>query len=141
MDFIEFGFVCFSYDRTLGGLEMQVRLQKYLAKKFSEVKKTKLDVFDNPRAMAKLFKEAGRVKNVLSANVDHYAQIESLLDNENFKLLVTREEFENLCQDLFERATKPIEQALKTSGLHIDLVNQVGYMIITLVFVSHFCIT
>ncbi|KAL0266755.1 UNVERIFIED_CONTAM: hypothetical protein PYX00_009209 [Menopon gallinae] len=113
------------YDRTLGGLEMQVRLQKYLAKKFNEVKKTKLNVFDNPRAMAKLFKEAGRVKNVLSANVDHYAQIEGLLDNENFKLLVTREEFENLCQDLFDRVSKPIEQALKTSGLHLDLVNQV----------------
>lgn len=63
------------YDRTLGGLEMQVRLRNFLAKAFNDMKKTTTDVFTNHRAMAKLFKEAGRVKNVLSANVDHYAQV------------------------------------------------------------------
>lgn len=30
---------------------------------------------ENPRAMAKLFKEAERVKQVLSANADHFAQV------------------------------------------------------------------
>ncbi|KAG8234740.1 hypothetical protein J437_LFUL000977, partial [Ladona fulva] len=62
------------YDRTLGGLEMQLRLRDYLATKFNEMGKTKTDIFGNPRALAKLFKEAGRLKNVLSANPDHYAQ-------------------------------------------------------------------
>jgi len=52
------------------------------------MKKTKNDVFDNPRSMAKLFKEAGRVKNVLSANVDHYAQIENLIDEQDFRFQV-----------------------------------------------------
>jgi hypoxia up-regulated 1 len=56
---------------------MQLRLRDYLAKKFNEMKKTTKDVFDNPRAIAKLFKEAGRVKNVLSANADHFAQVKS----------------------------------------------------------------
>lgn len=63
------------YDRTLGGLEMQLRLRDYLAKKFNALAMTPNDVFKNPRAMAKLFKEAGRLKTVLSANVDHYAQV------------------------------------------------------------------
>jgi len=76
------------YDRTLGGLEIQLRLQKYLAEKFNQIKKTKTDVFSNARAMAKLFKEAGRLKNVLSANVDHYAQVEGLLDEEDFKVTI-----------------------------------------------------
>ncbi|PSN31698.1 Hypoxia up-regulated protein 1 [Blattella germanica] len=75
----------------------------YLGKKFNELKKTPNDVFKNPRAMAKLFKEAGRVKNVLSANADHYAQVEGLLDDVDFKLQVTREEFETMCSDLFGR--------------------------------------
>ncbi|XP_046664978.1 hypoxia up-regulated protein 1 isoform X1 [Homalodisca vitripennis] len=113
------------YDRTLGGLEMQIRLRDYLAKKFNEMKKTTKDVFENHRAMAKLLKEAGRVKNVLSANVDHFAQIEGLLDEIDFKLQVTREEFENLCSDLFERVKNPIQQALKTSGLTMDIISQV----------------
>lgn len=113
------------FDRTLGGLEMQLRLRDYLAKKFNEMKKTKNDVFQNPRALAKLFKEAGRLKNVLSANTEHAAQIEGLLDEQDFKLLVTREEMENLCKDLFERVSRPVEQALKTAHLTMDVVNQV----------------
>lgn len=113
------------YDRTLGGLEMQLRLRDYLGKKFNELKKTPNDVFKNPRALAKLFKEAGRLKNVLSANADHYAQVEGLLDDIDFKLQVTREEFETLCSDLFDRVKGPVDQALKTSGLAIEVINHV----------------
>lgn len=113
------------FDRTLGGLEIQLRLRDYLGKKFNEMKKTKNDVFENPRSVAKLFKEAGRLKNVLSANAEHYAQVEGLLDEQDFKLLVKREEMEDLCKDLFERVGKPIEQVLKTAHLTMDVVNQV----------------
>lgn len=113
------------YDRTLGGLEMQLRLRDYLGKEFNKMKKTKTDVFTNPRALAKLFKEAGRVKNVLSANSDHYAQIEGLLDEQDFRLQVTREKFEELCQDLFTRVVAPLDQALKNSGLALNVINQV----------------
>lgn len=113
------------FDRTLGGLEMQLRLRDYLGKKFNEMKKTKNDVFKNPRSLAKLFKEAGRLKNVLSANTEHYAQVEGLLDEQDFKILVTREEFEELIKDLLERVGKPIEQALKTAHLVQDVVSQV----------------
>jgi len=76
------------FDRTLGGSEIQRRLQLYLANAFNEMEKTENDVMKNPRAFAKLFKEAGRVKNVLSANAEHYAQIEGLLDEKDFKQLV-----------------------------------------------------
>lgn len=113
------------YDRTLGGLDVQLRLRDHLAKKFNELKKTPSDVFKNPKAMAKLFKEAGRVKNVLSANADHFAQIEGLLDDKDFKMQVTREQLEGLCQDLFDRVAAPIEQALKTAGLSADILDQV----------------
>ena len=84
----------FSYDRTLGGLEVQIRLRDHLARSFNALKKTKKNVMDNPRAMAKLFKEAGRVKNVLSANVDHYAQIENLIDEIDFRHQVFFIEFD-----------------------------------------------
>ncbi|XP_062560147.1 hypoxia up-regulated protein 1 [Armigeres subalbatus] len=111
------------YDRTLGGLEMQVRLRDYLGREFNKMSKS--DVFSNPRAMAKLFKEAGRLKNVLSANSEHYAQIEGLLDEQDFRLLVTRDQFEELCKDLFARITAPIDKALSQAGLSLDIVNQV----------------
>lgn len=113
------------YDRTLGGLEKQLRLRDYLATEFNNMKKTKTDVFSSPRALAKLFKEAGRVKNVLSANANHFAQIEGLLDEQDFKFQVTREKFEELCTDLFERVAAPLQQALTASGLALENINQV----------------
>lgn len=54
---------------------MQLRLRDFLGKKFNEMKKTNKNVFENPRAMAKLFKEAGRLKIILSANQEYYAQV------------------------------------------------------------------
>jgi len=113
------------YDRTLGGLEMQLRLRDFLARAFNDMKKTKTDVFTNPRAMAKLFKEAGRLKNVLSANADHYAQVEGLLDEQDFKVKVSRDQFENLCEDLFDRAKGPVEQALNSAAITMDVIDQV----------------
>lgn len=111
------------YDRTLGGLEMQLRLRDHLAKAFNDMKKTSQNVFDSPRALAKLLKEAGRVKNILSANADHYAQIEGLLDEKDFKYMVTREVFENLNSDLFERVDGPVQKALDAAGLTMDVIN------------------
>ena len=67
------------YDRTLGGLEIQTRLRDYLAKSFNDMKKTSNNVFDSPRSMAKIMKEAGRLKKVLSANSDHVSQVFSYI--------------------------------------------------------------
>lgn len=58
---------------------MQLRLRDFLAKKFNELKKTDKNVFNYPRAMAKLFKEAGRLKIILSANAEYYAQVRIFL--------------------------------------------------------------
>lgn len=54
---------------------MDLRLRDHLAKLFNGQKKSKKDVRENHRAMAKLLKEAQRLKTVLSANVDFMAQV------------------------------------------------------------------
>lgn len=53
---------------------MDLRLRDHLAKLFNGQKKSGKDVRENHRAMAKLLKEAQRLKTVLSANVDFMAQ-------------------------------------------------------------------
>uniref|UniRef100_A0A8C5S0S6 Hypoxia up-regulated protein 1 n=1 Tax=Laticauda laticaudata TaxID=8630 RepID=A0A8C5S0S6_LATLA len=112
------------FDRTLGGLQMELRLRDHLAKLFNEQHPGK-DVRQNLRAMAKLLKEANRVKTVLSANLDHMAQIEGLLDDIDFKAKVSRQELENLCSDLFERVAGPVRQALSSAEMSLDEVDQV----------------
>ncbi|NXE56821.1 HYOU1 protein, partial [Casuarius casuarius] len=112
------------FDRTLGGLEMELRLRDYLAKLFNDQHPSK-DVRKNPRAMAKLLKEANRLKTVLSANADHMAQIEGLLDDIDFKAKVSRQEFEDLCSDLFQRVPGPVQQALSSAGMNLGGIDQV----------------
>ncbi|KAM7085932.1 hypoxia up-regulated protein 1 isoform 1-T5 [Molossus nigricans] len=115
------------FDRTLGGLEMELRLREHLAGLFNEQRKGQgaKDVRENPRAMAKLLREANRVKTVLSANADHMAQIEGLMDDVDFKAKVTRAEFEELCADLFERVPGPVQQALQSASMSLDEIEQV----------------
>lgn len=116
------------FDKSLGGLEMTLRLRNHLAKLFNAQKKTKTDVFTNDRAMGKLFKEANRIKKVLSANAEHMAQVEGLLEDIDFKAKVTRDDFEEMNKDLFDRVTKPIEDALQTSQVTLPEITDVILM-------------
>ncbi len=61
------------YDRSTGGTELDRRLREILANDF--VKKHKKDIRADKRGMAKLWKEAGRVKAILSANADAMASV------------------------------------------------------------------
>jgi hypoxia up-regulated 1 len=105
-----------AFDRDLGGLEFQIRLRDYLVKKFHE-HHPKIDLSQNAKALTKLFREAERAKHVLSANTEYTAQVEGLVDEIDFKQRITREQFEHLCEDLFKRVKRPIEEVLNTSGI------------------------
>jgi len=98
--------------------------------------------------MAKLFAEAGKVKNVLSANVAIYAQViklssdadyciskfckifqvENLLENIDTKIEVTRDLFLEINKDFFDRVVAPIEQALLTSAITLDEISEIILM-------------
>lgn len=67
---------------------MTLRLREHLIKAWEA--NGGADVRASPRAMSKLLKEAERLKIVLSANTEHNAQIESLLDDKDFKVLVSQ---------------------------------------------------
>lgn len=114
------------YDRTLGGFEMQLRLRDHLAKLFEEQSKGKQDVFNNKRAMSKLLKEAGKVKNMLSANNEISVRVENVMNDIDLKTSVKRSELEEICADLLnERIRKPVEDALLSSGLTIAEIEQI----------------
>jgi len=113
------------YDRTLGGLDLQIKLREHLADKFNELKKPKTDVRKNPRAMAKLFKEAGRVKNILSANNQIFAQVENVMDDIDFKIEVTRDDFIAMNQGYFDRVLGPVERAIAASGMTLGEIHEI----------------
>jgi len=116
------------FDTNLGGLEMDFRLRNHLVKAFKANVKTTGDIAQNPRAMAKLLKEARRVRQVLSANTDHMAQIEGLFEEKDFRVKVTRSELEEMCKDLFDRVEKPIKMALDAAAMTMDDIDTLMLM-------------
>jgi hypoxia up-regulated 1 len=74
------------YDRELGGNLLNSRIVDVLIDRFrssSTGKSAKADIKSNGRAFARLFKEASRVKHVLSANSDTTASVIPILGNIN----------------------------------------------------------
>lgn len=114
----------FGYDRNLGGLRLTLRLRDLLVNRFNRDHITGSEISKNPRAMAKLFKEAERVKQVLSANTEHKAQVENVFEDKDLKTLITREEFLYLISDLDDKWTKPIDKALEMAGLKLEEVDK-----------------
>lgn len=109
----------------MGGFELQLRLRDYLLQVFSEQsKKTVAEIKKNKRAMAKLLKEAGRLKKVLSANNEHRAQIENVMNDIDLKAIVTREQFETLSGDLLnERIKKTLDDVFKYSSFTLNEID------------------
>lgn len=111
------------HDRNTGGTELDLRLQDILIDSF--MSKHRRDIRKDKRGMAKLWKEAGRVKAILSANSDAISTVESVAFDIDFKTKVTRSEFENACKDLHSRFARPIYDALANAELSLANISSV----------------
>ncbi|CAN8324822.1 unnamed protein product [Cochlearia groenlandica] len=108
------------WDSGLGGQSMEMRLVEYFADEFNKQLGNGVDVRKFPKAMAKLKKQVKRTKEILSANTGAPISVESLHDDRDFRSTISREKFEELCKDLWERSLTPLKDVLKHSGLKID---------------------
>lgn len=108
------------WDPQLGGQDMELRLVEYFADEFNKQLGNGVDVRTSPKAMAKLKKQVKRTKEILSANTMAPISVESLYDDRDFRSTITREKFEELCNDLWEKSLFPLKEVLKNSGLKID---------------------
>ena len=114
-----------AWDRSLGGIQFDLRIQKLLKERFEE-KNPSLAPVTKPRALAKLQLEAQRVRHILSANTETLARIENLTgDDVDLKVPVTRAEVEELCADLIDRTMAPIEKAIAMAGVSKEIVNEI----------------
>ncbi|XVF82598.1 hypothetical protein PTKIN_Ptkin16aG0062300 [Pterospermum kingtungense] len=108
------------WDSELGGQNMELRLVEYFADEFNKQVGNGVDVRKSPKAMAKLKKQVKRTKEILSANTAAPISVESLYDDRDFRSTITREKFEELCGDLWDRSLIPVKELLKDSGLQAD---------------------
>lgn len=102
-------------DTHLGGEDFDQRLTEHFVKIFK--KKNGKDIQSDPRAMQKLKSEVEKAKRDLSNVHQTKITIENLMDGIDFSETITRARFEELCNDLFKKTIKPVQQVLEDSGM------------------------
>jgi len=116
-----------TWDRTLGGGEFDDVLVNIMADEFNNMKerKGKDDVRKNIRAVKRLYKEASKVKDTLSANKNMIIKVPELLDYVTLKFTLERTLFEQKSEHLFKRVAAPAQQALEKAGLKASDIDQI----------------
>jgi len=99
------------YDETLGGREFDHVLVGLLADEFNGMKERqgKEDIRENGRAMRRLYKESGKIKDVLSANRITDVKVGDLADYTTLQFKLSREQYEAAVDHLFQRVQAPID--------------------------------
>ncbi|GAA5891468.1 hypothetical protein JCM8208_007291 [Rhodotorula glutinis] len=119
----------FAYDLEVGGYVFDRIVRDLLVEAFDDSVGKQLakgkKVIDDKRAMAKLLKEATRVKQVLSANTAANARIEGLIDDLDFRTEITRAALEARAASLVPHLSGAIQSALDTASLALSDIESV----------------
>ncbi len=119
------------WDRTLGGDALNAVIVDDMIAKFVEYAATKgavhtaEEVQSHGRAVAKLLKEAERLRQILSANQNTQASFEALFDDVDFKYKITREEFEKMTETHSARAAVVLQKALDACDMEIQDIDSI----------------
>ena len=119
------------WDRTLGGDALNNFIVDDMINQFVESKGAKKasvtaeGVRAHGRAMAKLTKEAERLRHVLSANQNTAASFEGLYEDVDFKYKIARTDFEAMIGMHAARVGDAINDALKMAGLDIADIDSI----------------
>ena len=109
-----------AWDEGCGGHVIDSRLATRFAKEFDEKHKGANDgesVLENVRAMARLRIAGKKTKETLSANQETPVTVEALSNDIDFRSKLSREDFNEMNQDLWERAIAPVQKLLDDTGM------------------------
>ncbi|CAD8209049.1 unnamed protein product [Paramecium pentaurelia] len=108
---------------NLGGEDFDFNLVKYFIEQIKE--STNIDIMDNKNAIQALKIEAQKAKEILSSQKIAFIKIKNLIQGYDFNHSITREKFEDLNDNLFERTLLTIQSAYDESNLQKDEIAEV----------------
>ncbi|TKA54808.1 hypothetical protein B0A53_02617 [Rhodotorula sp. CCFEE 5036] len=122
----------YGYDLQVGGYVFDRAVRDLLIEAFEATTGKQLEagrkVTEDKRAMAKLLREATRVKQILSANTAASARIEGLIDDLDFRTEITRQQLEDRTASLVPHLTDPIQTALDSAKLSLSDIESVIFV-------------
>ena len=116
-----------SGNTLLGGDDFDDILVKYCIQAFK--KEFKIDINNRNsqdlKARKRLKNACERAKKILSFEPETRISIESLYNDNDLQISITRAKFEDLCREKFKEMIIPVEEALKCSILEKDDIDEV----------------
>ncbi|RVD87413.1 uncharacterized protein DFL_001649 [Arthrobotrys flagrans] len=123
------------FDRTLGGDTFNQKMYELLLNEFAESKAGKeiaekegkpIKDLLTGKQIAKLWKEATRVRHILSANTEASSSIESFFPDVDFRSRkIQRSEFEELLKEYIVRISKPIIDSVDKLKGGLEVVDSI----------------
>jgi len=110
-------------DTHLGGEDFDTLLVEYFVDEFK--KKSKVDLTGNKKALRRLRTACERAKRTLSSATTACVEVDSLCDGVDFNSTITRAKFENLCDSLFRKTMKPVEQVLRDAKISKSQIHEI----------------
>ena len=104
-------------DRFCGGRDLDLIIVNYLSEKF--YLKHKIDLFSHKKSLLRLLIEVKKTREILSYNTESNITVESIINDIDFSYYMTRNEFEKICQPVFEK----FEKLLINVKMYLNKIN------------------
>jgi len=110
-------------DTHLGGEDFDQRVMDHFIKIL--LKKHKVDISNDKRAMQKLKREVEKAKRALSSVMETSLEIEGLVSGFDMNEQLSRAKFEQLNEDLFKKTMGPVAKAIEESGFDKEKIDEI----------------
>ena len=113
-------------NKFLGGEDFDNKLVDYFLENFCRKIKVNMSVIkENKRIIKNLKISCENVKKVLSTNTSTTLNIPNFYNNQDLMETIRRDEFEELCSDLFKELEIPINAALKDASITPEEIKEI----------------
>lgn len=89
------------------------------------MKKYKIDIKNNARALRRLRTQCEKAKRILSSSTQTSIEVDSLAESQDYSATITRAKFEELCLSMFKDTIPPVEKVLRDSGISKNKIHDV----------------
>ena len=113
-------------DKFLGGEDFDNKLVDMVLDRFCQkFKESKKAIKNDKKCIKKLKISCENIKRVLSSSFETTLYVSNFYNGNDIFETITRKEFEEICQDLFERLKNPLEEALVDAHLNKEEISEI----------------
>ena len=121
--------IAYKGKEKLGGSDFDNRLMDYCLDEFCrENNYNKKNIENNYKRMQRLKRACEETKKYLSSKLEDILLIEDFFDSKPLCCKITRSKFENLCKDLFDQLTVPLDEILREKKLNNKDIDEIIFV-------------